>query len=314
MTTSHFSWKRTIRLLFTGAAMGAADIVPGVSGGTVAFLMGIYEELIHSIKTLSGEVIRLLIKGKVKDAFQRVPFQFLVPLGTGLLLAVISLSKTIAYLLSHHPTYLWSFFFGLVVASIWVVRTRVKSWDMHDIVAMAGVSILAFVLVGAVPVETPNNLITIFLSGFIAICAMILPGISGSFLLVIMGKYEQVLSALNNRDILTLSVFMIGAVAGLAVFSRVLSYLFAKHHDILIAGLMGFMIGSLRKVWPWKEVVLTRINPSTYLCIALMLAGFAAVTLLDRLQTTREHVGDIHDKAFIKSHKQAVESQKPGKI
>jgi len=333
MSTQQFSLKRTLRLFFTGAAMGSADIVPGVSGGTVAFLMGIYEELIHSIKVLSGEVVKLLIQGKITRAISKVPFQFLIPLGTGLLLAVLSLSKTIAFLLSHYPLFVWSFFFGLVTASIWVVRTRVKSWDLHDYGAMLLVSIFAFILVGAVPVETPNNVFAIFLSGFVAICAMILPGISGSFLLVIMGKYEQILTALNQRDMLTVSIFMMGCVAGLAVFSRLLSYLFAKHHDILIASLMGFMIGSLRKVWPWKEVVLTRVNshgdivpvvennilpilndPTTYICIGLAIVGFGVVTLLDRLQSTKEHIGDIHDKAFATTHKKAVASQKAGKI
>lgn len=333
MKPKKFSLKQTIRLFLTGSAMGLADIVPGVSGGTVAFLLGIYEELIYSIKLISGEVLRLLVKLKFKEAFQKIPFTFLVPLGVGLMGAVLTFSHTIAELLKTHPDYLWSFFFGLVLASVWVVRKRVKTWDWHDYLALVALSIFTYILVGAVPVETPRSYLAFFISGFIAICAMILPGISGSFLLVIMGKYEQILTALNQRDLPVILVFIAGCIIGLALFARVLSYLFAKHHDILIAGLMGFMIGSMRKVWPWKEILMTRVDshgeivpvveknifpnldsPVTYLCIGLGIAGFLLVTILDKLQTTKEHSDDINDPSFVKAHKSSITSQKKGKI
>lgn len=333
MKPNYFSLKQTLRLFFTGSAMGLADIVPGVSGGTVAFLLGIYEELIYSIKLVSGDVLRLLVKGKIREAFHKIPFSFLVPLGIGLMGSVLAFSHTIAVLLETHPDYLWSFFFGLVLASVWVVRKRVKTWDWHDYTAFVVLSIFTYVLVGAVPVETPKTLFAFFLSGFIAICAMILPGISGSFLLVIMGKYEQILTAVNQRDFPIIFVFIFGCIVGLSVFARVLSYLFAKHHDIVIASLMGFMIGSLRKVWPWKEILMTRVdghgeivpvveknifpnldNPITYICIGLGIGGFLLVTLLDKMQTTKEHSDDIQDPAFVKAHKKAVASQKTGKI
>lgn len=325
--------KDKIRLFTTGFVMGSADIVPGVSGGTVAFLMGIYEELIQSIKTVSGKVPRLVIERKISDAWHAIPFSFLIPLGLGLLTAVLSLSNAVAYLLQTHPDFVWSFFFGLVLSSVLVVRKRVVNWDLHDYVAALGTAVFAYVLVGAVPVETPNTLPALFLSGVIAICAMILPGISGSFLLVIMGKYEQVLGAVASRDVVTIVVFGLGAVSGLAVFSRVLSWLFKRHHDIVIAMLTGFMVGSLRKVWPWKEVVMTRINShgevvplveknvlpgslsiEVLFCVALFVIGLIVVFLLDKMHVTAEHLTDIEDREFEREHDKSLKSQKKGII
>lgn len=330
---SKLSIKKTIRLFFTGFTMGAADIVPGVSGGTVAFLFGIYEELIQAIKTVSGEVLRLVLKFKIKEAIQTIPFVFLIPLGFGLMTALFTLSNGVSYLLQTYPEFLWSFFFGLIVASVLVVRKRVVTWNFHDYVAMVITAILVYFLVGIVPVETPDTYLALFLSGVVAICAMILPGISGSFLLVIMGKYEQILNAVATRDIVSLVVFASGAVVGLAIFSRVLSWLFKKHHDIVIAILTGFMIGSLRKVWPWKEVISTRINshgdtvpvlernifPEQFggdvmLSIVLILVGLLLVIILDKFQVTKEHVADIQDPQFESHHHKALKSQKSGTI
>ena len=313
--------------------MGAADLVPGVSGGTIAFIFGIYEELIHSIKTLSGEFLRLGLRGKIKEAWDLIPFGFLIPLGLGLVTAVLSLSNLLSYLLHTYPSFLWSFFFGLVIASAWLVRKRVVTWDLHDLLAMAVTTVATYFLVGAVPVETPNTLLALFLSGAVAICAMILPGISGSFLLVIMGKYEQVLQAISNRDLVSIAVFGLGAVFGLALFSRVLSWLFAKHHDISIAILTGFMIGSLRKIWPWKEIISTRINShgevvpllernilpqsldgAVLLCLVLAAVGFMAMIILEKWQATKEQTTDIPDKKFAKKHQKALESQKDHRI
>lgn len=323
------SFADSIRLFFTGFTMGAADIVPGLSGGTVAFLLGIYEELIYSIKLVSGEVLRLVLQGKIKEAFEKIPFRFLVPLGLGILTALLTLAKVISFLLHDYPAFLWSFFFGLVLASVFIIRKRVVTWDLHDYAAAAATTIGTYFLVGAVPVETPNNPIALFLSGAIAICAMILPGISGSFLLVIMGKYEQVLNAVVQRDIFTIVIFGLGAVVGLATFSRVLSWLFKKHHDIVVAALTGFMIGSLRKVWPWKEVISTRINShgevvplleknilpasfdtSVMICLGLFVLGMVAIFLLDKMEVTQEQTADVQDKSFTAEHKKALESQK----
>jgi putative membrane protein len=317
-----------LRLTLTGFIMGAADIVPGVSGGTIAFIFGIYEELIYSIKTVSGEVLRLLVRGKIKEALAEIPFGFLIPLGIGILTALLTLANVLSYVLVAYPAFLWSFFFGLVIASILAVRKRVVTWDKRDYLAMTVTAVAAYFIVGAVPVETPNTLLAYFLAGAIAICAMILPGISGSFLLVIMGKYEQVLGAVTDRNFLILGVFMLGCVIGLAAFSRLLSWMFARHHDIIVASLIGFMIGSLRKIWPWKEVISTRINShgevvpfqevnilpasldtSVILSLLLCAIGVAAILFLEKLQVTKEQTSDIEDKDFKREHTKAIKSQ-----
>jgi putative membrane protein len=322
-------WNSSIRLFFTGFSMGAADIVPGVSGGTIAFILGIYEELMESIKVLSGEVPRLILQGNFTEAWKKIPFGFLIPLALGLGTAVLTLSSVLAYLLDSQPVYIWSFFFGLVLASIVLVSKRIVSWDAHDIVLGLVGAAIAYIVVGLVPIETPANPVAFFLAGFIAICAMILPGISGSFLLLIMGKYEQILLAVNEKDILTLGLVACGAVVGLAVFSRVLSWLFAKHHDVVIALLTGFMIGSLRKVWPWKEVLQTRLTshgveealvtanifpPKVDLAVvfALILAttGVAFIFILSKASLTTEVVSDISNPEFEKAHKKSLRSQK----
>ncbi|MDQ5950965.1 MAG: putative rane protein [Patescibacteria group bacterium] len=326
--------KQFLRLFFTGFSMGTADIVPGVSGGTIAFILGIYEELIYSIKVMSGECLRLLfVERDLVAAVKKVPFSFLIPLGLGILTAVVTLASLLESLLLHYPTLIWSFFLGLIAASIYIVRKRVVTWDMHDYVALVITAIVAYVLVGLVPVETSSHPLMILASGAIAICAMILPGISGSFLLLIMGKYEQILGAVADRDIMTLGIFMIGAALGISLFSRVLSWLFAKHHDITVAALIGFMIGSLRKVWPWKEVVSTRIDShgevvplieknilpniqdSTFwLALLLVTVGFGVMLLLNKLQVTAEQTKDVTDTSFEKAHTASVTSQKKHKV
>lgn len=324
--------KKITRLFLTGFTMGSADIVPGVSGGTIAFILGIYEELIYSIKLMSGEVPRLVLQGKLGEAFKKIPFSFLIPLGLGVLTALVSLASIISYLLNRYPAFLWSFFFGLVVASILLVKKRVVTWNYHDLAALGITAVATYLLVGAVPVETPHTWWALFMSGAIAICAMILPGISGSFLLVILGKYEQVLNAVSNRDIMTLAIFALGALAGISLFSRILSWLFKRHHDITVAILIGFMVGSLRKIWPWKEVLMTRINShgevvplvernilpmidfSLVICLLLGVLGFIAIMVLDKLQVTKEQTEDIKDKKFVDDHKKAVSSQKSGQL
>ena len=262
--------------------MGAADLVPGVSGGTIAFIFGIYEKLIESIKLVSGDVPKLILKGKFKDAFSVVPFGFLVPLAVGLVVAIASLTSFLTFLLDAHPEKLWSFFFGLVLASVWVVGRRVDKWGMKEGLALCLATVVAYIIVGFVPVTTPATALYFFFSGMIAISAMILPGVSGSFLLIVMGKYEQVItmvkkffevislflsgeaqsaiSLVESAGLLMLVVFALGAVLGLALFSRVLSFLFKRYESVIIAVLTGFMIGSLRKMWPWKETIETQID------------------------------------------------------
>lgn len=306
--------------------MGTADLVPGVSGGTIAFLSGIYEELLYSIKLLSGKVLKTFLQGRILEAIRLVPFAFLIPLAFGLFSAVLVLSKLFAYLFEYHAIPTWSFFFGLVLASTVVVAKRITQWSFVTISLFIISAIGAYILVGAVPVETPNNLLFFFLSGMIAICAMILPGISGSFMLLLMGKYQQLLAAVNSRDVLTLVVFMMGAAVGISLFSRLLTYLFAKYHNILVSILAGFMLGSIRKIWPYKEVLVTRMNShgdivpvveanilptlngAFLLAIVFGIAGFILVMWLDKFQLTKEQHKDIEDKEFKKIVKEAESS------
>jgi len=226
----------------------------------MAFIFGIYEKLIDSIKVVSGKALKLVLQGKIKDAFQVIPFSFLIPLVSGLGLAVIMLSSVITYLLATYPVFLWSFFFGLVVASIVLVSKRVSRWSVKEVGAALLAAAAAFVIVGAVPTETAATPLAFLVSGAVAICAMILPGVSGSFLLIILGKYEQILTAVHNKDVITLGIFMIGAVIGLALFSRLLSWMFEHHENFIISVLTGFMVGSLRKIWPWKETLSSMID------------------------------------------------------
>lgn len=302
MVDRFFRKKNTIvRYFLTGFAMGSADIVPGVSGGTIAFIAGIYEKLIESIKTLSGKTLKILLKGDIKGAIESVPFVFLMPLGLGIISAVFTLARFLEIALNDYPVYLWSFFFGLIVASIFLVRRKVKQWSPQLYLILGAATVAAYLIVGAVPVETPSTILAFFVSGTIAITAMILPGISGSFLLLIMGKYQQILAAVTHFDVITLGTVAAGAVVGLALFSRVLSYLFKNYHDMLIAVLTGLMLGSLRKVWPWKETVETYIDrhgdvipliqrnippgsigPELFIAAVLALIGFAAIKYIER--------------------------------
>jgi putative membrane protein len=253
-------WKRVPRLFGVGMGMGTADLIPGVSGGTVAFIFGIYQELLKSIKVSTGEALHALIKGDIKKAFAVVPFGFLIPVAAGIFTAILLLSQILSWMLKEYPAQVWGFFFGLVLVSILIISQRVSQWQARHAIGFILAGIATYFIVGAVPVETPATLPMFFFSGMIAISAMILPGISGSFILLILGKYSQILEAVNNRDFLVLAVFMLGCVIGIALFSRVLTWLFARYHDIAVAILAGVMFGSLRKLWPWKEVTMTRIN------------------------------------------------------
>lgn len=299
--------KQLLHYFVTGFSMGAADIVPGVSGGTIAFIFGIYERLLVTIKDMSSTVPKLLLKGKIKEAWAAIPFSFLMPIGLGVLTAIAALSSLLEYLFEAYPVFIWSFFFGLVVASVVVVSKRVTNWNTQAVLSLVAAALAAYLLVGAVPVQTPATLLAFFLAGAVAICAMILPGVSGAFLLLIMGKYEQVLSAVTNREILVLAAVGLGAVLGLALFSRLLSWLFAHHENTVVAVLTGFMLGSLRKLWPWKEALVTRINshgvevPVTeanllphgtpvelFAALALALTAIGLVILLDKKNVIKE--------------------------
>ena len=232
--------------------MGSADLVPGVSGGTIAFVSGIYEQLLAAIATITGPVLRLVLRGKLVQAYKQTPLKFVLPLGIGMMTAIFSLSHLIEYLLHDHPVPTWSLFFGLVLASILLVGRTVKGWTWRELLAISLGTVVTFWVVGAVPVETPETPLAFFFSGVVAISAMILPGISGSFILVLLGKYAQVLEAVSNREFLTLIYVALGCAVGIGLFSRLLKYLLNTHHSVTLGVLLGVLIGSLRKVWPWK--------------------------------------------------------------
>ena len=259
--------------------MGAADVVPGVSGGTIAFIVGIYDELIDSIKSINGKSLKLFFTGKWGAFWKAINGNFLISIVAGIAVSVFSLAKVITWLLTDHPVMVWAFFFGLVLASTWFVGKDIKEWNKKTIPAfIIGVAVAYYITV-ATPAETPSNLFFIFLCGAIAICAMILPGISGSFILVLLGKYFYIMEAVKTFDIATLLVFLAGACIGITTFSR----------------------GSLNKVWPWKETLETftdshgvvkplveaNILPNQYIveAVVLMIVGFFLVYFLEKLST-----------------------------
>ena len=289
-------------LALKGFCMGASDVVPGVSGGTMAFILGIYEELILAIRSFDLKAIRLLLAFRVKAFLDRTSWRFLFSVGLGILLAVFSLARVLHWLLEHKPILIWSFFFGLILASLITVSRRIHAWNpLVWLLLFLGAG-ATYCLVGLVPASPPDEPWFLFLCGAVAICAMILPGISGSFILVLMGQYYRVLGAVKTGDLYVLSLVAAGAVTGIAVFSRILAWLFRKHHDLLVASLTGLMLGSLRKVWPWKSVegiaahgeggvqpmIQANVFPDQFnaevsMALALMAAGLLVVFALDRV-------------------------------
>ncbi len=309
-TPQHFTPNRTkveyIGLAARGFVMGCADIVPGVSGGTMAFILGIYEELVMSIRAGARRPFwQALLRLDILSALEAVNARFLAAVLAGIVVAVLTLASWLEWTLKSHPVLIWSFFFGLVFASIVTVRKRVRSWSATLYAALAAGAVGAYFLVGAVPVQTPESAWFLFLSGMLAICAMILPGISGSFILVLLGKYQFVLAAVNQRDVVSLAIVGVGAVVGIVTFAQILAWLFKRYHDLTIAVLIGLMAGSLRKIWPWKLTVESIIDrhgeilptvqqnflPSAltgevFLALGLALAGFVIVMALDRLSAS----------------------------
>lgn len=287
-------------LTLKGMAMGAADEVPGVSGGTIAFIAGIYDELINSIKSINMHSLKLLFTGKIAAFWKAVNGNFLFALLLGIAISVFSLAKLITYLLLNEPVLVWSFFFGLVLASTWFVTKDIKGWNWKTVAGFVGGAVIAYYITVATPAETSTNLMFIFLCGAIAICAMILPGISGSFILVLLGKYFYVMEAVKTLDLVVLGVFAFGAALGITSFSRVLSYALKNFRNITLSVLSGFMLGSLNKVWPWKEVeklvsdghevmIEHNIAPNTEVAeaVVLMLIGFILVYVLEKISAKK---------------------------
>ncbi len=310
------SFKQSLLITLKGIAMGAADVVPGVSGGTIAFISGIYQELIATIHSLDFGIFKSLKKEGFKTVWQRYNLGFLAALFTGIAISVLSLAKLITMLLETYPILVWSFFFGLVLASIIYIAKQITRYSPKAIFALIIAAVLSYSITLAQPIADTESIWFLFLAGFIAIIAMILPGISGAFILLLIGGYTVVIGAINQltealstfnwsslgNALLKIGVFAVGAVAGLKVFSGVLNWMFKNHKNTTLAVLTGFMIGALNKIWPWKEVLQYRKNshgdkipfleksifpdsfqgdPKVLEAILFMLAGFLIIFLME---------------------------------
>jgi putative membrane protein len=244
--------KQTITLFFKGIAMGAADAVPGVSGGTIAFISGIYPQLIKTISGLHFGLLKTLKNQGFKAFWHEANGNFLLTLVAGILVSFVSLMRLAKYLIEQHPIWIWSFFFGLIVASVVYMGRQVERWDLRRVISFLAGTFLAFYLTQLPSYGGIDQAWFLFLAGALAICAMILPGISGSFILVILGAYKTLSDALHDFDFQKIILFMGGAVVGLLSFSRVLRWLFNRYQNTTLALLTGFVLGSLNKIWPWK--------------------------------------------------------------
>jgi len=299
------SAKKTAVLSLKGLCMGSADVIPGVSGGTIALITGIYEDLIRALRSIDIIAIQKITAFDFKGALAKIHLRFLLALFSGIVVAILSLARLMNFLLHHQPVPTWSLFFGLIAASILVVGKQVNNWfGKVGICFIAGI-IAASIIVNLIPITTPEELWFIFLCGVVAICAMILPGISGAFILLILGKYEFITGTLRNpflpQNISVLLVFCIGCMFGLVGFSRVLNYLLQKFHNLTLAFLAGLIAGSLQKIWPWKEVLETKmiqgnlhviwgrpimpamIDQEFYFAVSMAVLGFIAVLVIEWL-------------------------------
>jgi len=242
-----------------GMAMGIAELVPGVSGGTIAFVAGIYEEFISSLNNINLETLRLWREEGFSSFWKALNGKFLVTLFLGMLISIFSFSKIISWLLENHPIPLWSFFFGLVLASVIFVAKAIKKWNFVTIALLLAGAVVAFYITKLPPSGNSNSLLFLFFSGALAICAMILPGISGSFILVLLGSYKTVLDAVDEKDFKIIITVGLGVIFGMLSFAKVLKWMFNNYKNITLAVLTGFILGSLNKIWPWKKILETRM-------------------------------------------------------
>ncbi len=293
-----------------GMAMGAADVVPGVSGGTIAFISGIYEELLTSISAIKFSSIKLLKEKGLKAFWETINGNFLLALAIGIFISILSLAKLISWLLENEPILVWSFFFGLVLASILFIGKQITKWNVLSVVLFVVGALVAYYITTLQPLVSENSSpLFLFIAGALAICAMILPGISGSFILVLLGAYKPVLDAIHDRDFKLLALLASGAIIGLLSFSKILKWLFNHYKNLTLAVLTGFILGSLNKIWPWKETLTWRTNshglqipfneqsvsPFSFegdaqLTMAILLAvlGFSVIILLEKIAKMSE--------------------------
>ncbi|WP_394970853.1 DUF368 domain-containing protein [uncultured Croceitalea sp.] len=290
-----------------GMAMGAADVVPGVSGGTIAFISGIYEELITSINNINFGLFKTFKKEGFKAFWLKLNGNFLIALFLGIFISLFSLAKFLSWLLENKPILLWSFFFGLVLASIFLVGKEIKKWNITTVIVLLIGAAIAYFITTLPPNDNVNSLPFLFLSGALAVCAMILPGISGAFILVLLGSYKTILDAVHERDIKMVATVALGAIFGLLSFAKLLKWMFKNYHNLTLALLTGFIVGSLNKIWPWKKVLATKVfdekiivvdeknilpnafdgDPQLILAIGLAIAGFSLIFILERIASRK---------------------------
>ena len=295
--------KENVLLALKGMAMGAVELVPGVSAGTIALLTGIYEEFIDALKAFST-VFPILKKEGIKGAWNHVNGNFLLVLCAGMAIGIVALLKLIKYLLEFQSIPIWSFFFGLIIVSSIFVGKTVVNWKLAQVIALIIGTVAVYLITGSAPSEASTSLFFVFAAGMLAICAMILPGISGSFILVLLGMYIYIIESLSEFNYVVIIVFGLGCIIGLVSFTHLLSYLLKKHHDITLALLTGFMIGSLNKIWPWKRTLSTMIDrhgetvpkiqenilpqsmevdPQLGVAIACAIAGFLLIFVMEKV-------------------------------
>lgn len=292
-----------------GLAMGAADAVPGVSGGTIAFISGIYEELISTISNVNASLFKTLFSKGIKAFWSQANGNFVTSLLFGIIISYVSFMRLAKYLLEHEPVLIWSFFFGLIVASIYFVGKQITKWNIQVIIALIIGACIAFYITTLPALANNDNSLFFFLAGAIAICAMILPGISGSFILIILGAYKTLSDALHDFDVKKILIFTGGAVIGLLSFSHLLKWLFKHYHNLTLALLTGFIFGSLNKVWPWKETLTWHVNskgvktpvlqesisPFSFegenqiaFAVCLMIIGFLTIFILEKIGSKKQ--------------------------
>ncbi|MCF4101345.1 DUF368 domain-containing protein [Gillisia sp. M10.2A] len=299
--------KDYISIIFKGMAMGAADVVPGVSGGTIAFITGIYQELINTISGVNLSLFKTLKERGFKAMWEQLNGSFILALFSGIIISIFTVMRLTNYLLDKHPVLIWSFFFGLILASILFVAKQIPKWDYKIIISLIFGAAVAMYIVSLPVMGTATNSWFLFMAGAIAICAMILPGISGAFILVLLGAYKTVTEAAHDFDFKTLGIVAVGAIFGLLSFSKLLKWLFDHYSSITLAVLTGFIAGSLNKIWPWKEVleraqfgdksVVIREasvlpanfngDPQLLPAVILMLVGFFLILILERIATQK---------------------------
>lgn len=293
-----------VLIFLKGLAMGAADVVPGVSGGTIAFITGIYDDLLSSINAFNFETLKVLRQEGLQAAWKRINGPFLLPLFAGIITSFLTLASIFKRILEDHPHLLWGFFFGLILASIVLVWGMVRRWDVVSIIGVIVGTGISYWLTEIEPGSDVQALWFVFVSGAIAICAMILPGISGSFILLLLGVYSSMLSAVSEMDLVFIAVLGAGAAVGLLSFSRLLKWTLDNYYDVTVAILTGFLIGSLNKIWPWKTTVQYRIDrhgesvpfiqenispsaypdPQTFAVIALAILGIVLIFALSKFK------------------------------